>query len=394
MTNSYTSAADFTRALTDQLVCQGAIRISEWDQAFAAVPRHLFVPRWYEQSTDDRGIAVWNERDHTDPHGPWLEAVYSDTTLVTALDPATAVRVGPRAWTGVATSSSTQPSLMAGMLEELRVDDGHHILEIGTGTGYNTALLCARLGDQLVRSIDIDPALVDAARKHLALAGFTPALAVGDGRDAYPGSRLLFDRIIATCSVPRLPEAWITQTRPGGLILTDLDLGIAGGLVRFHPHHDGTVQGHFTTTTGAFMPARDHPRIYDQTNDRPQRLPASHHRPTTVTADAIRETYPFRLLLAFALPRAELVYHCDDNGFWSIQLQTADGAWARVPLGEAASQVAEGGDGRLWRTVENTWAWWNQHGRPEPDAFTVIRADDGRMHARHLPTSQVWDLGA
>ncbi|MFJ7419716.1 methyltransferase domain-containing protein [Streptomyces uncialis] len=377
------------RALAADLVRDGSIRSREWESVFASVPRHHFVPRWYEAATDPRGITVWNERDDTDRE-TWLSAVYSDATLVTGLDPGAAKRVGDRVWTGVATSSSTHPGLMAGMLEDLRVDDGHRVLEIGTGTGYNAALLSARLGDRLVHSVDIAPELVEVARQRLAGLGLRPSLAHKDGRDGFPGGGR-FDRIIATCSVPRLPDAWIGQLLPGGAILTDLDLGIAGGLTRFTPEEDGTVLGRFTMTTGQFMPARASALSYERAPRVPY-APESGRRPSHVTADAIRGTYPFRLLLAFALPRAELVHHTDDDGTWSVQLQTADGAWARVPLG-GEPYVTEGGDGALWREVEATWGWWNEQGRPGTDRFAVVQEPDGRTHARCLSTRARWDLG-
>jgi hypothetical protein len=164
--------------------------------------------------------------------------------------------------------------------------------------------------------------LVHTARERLAAAGFAPALAAGDGRGGYPDGQARFDHIIATCSV----------------------------LIRFRPQDDGTTLGHFTATTGNFMPAREYAHAYDQTPRTPYR-PEAGRRPTPVTADTIRSTYPFRLLLALAVPRAELVYHSDDDGTWSVQLQTSDGAWARVPLGHDDPHVTESGDGGLWRTV-------------------------------------------
>jgi protein-L-isoaspartate O-methyltransferase len=54
-------------------------------------------------------------------------------------------------------SSSSQPSLMVRMLEALDLHDNDRVLEIGTGTGFNAALLCHRLGDRNVYSVDVDP---------------------------------------------------------------------------------------------------------------------------------------------------------------------------------------------------------------------------------------------
>ncbi|MGH3815480.1 MAG: methyltransferase domain-containing protein [Pseudonocardiaceae bacterium] len=68
-------------------------------------------------------------------------------------------------------SSSSMPGLMTRMLEALDVCDGHRVLEIGTGTGYNAGLLAHRLGDANVFSVDIEPDLVDLARARLAFIG-------------------------------------------------------------------------------------------------------------------------------------------------------------------------------------------------------------------------------
>ncbi|MGH3915986.1 MAG: rRNA adenine N-6-methyltransferase family protein, partial [Pseudonocardiaceae bacterium] len=86
----------------------------------------------------------------------WLNRVYSDSTLVVQRRLA---REGGVA--ALPTSSSTMPSLMIDMLEALDVREGHRVLEIGTGTGYNCALLAHRLGGDNVVSIDLDPTLVE-----------------------------------------------------------------------------------------------------------------------------------------------------------------------------------------------------------------------------------------
>lgn len=107
----------------------------------------------------------------------WLAAAYQDTSLLTQFDAA-----------GVATSSSTCPSLMARMLEALDVVDRDHVLEIGVGTGYNAALLAHRLGNDRVVSLDVDPDLVRLARDRLGEAGYAPTLIAGDGMAAAPNT--------------------------------------------------------------------------------------------------------------------------------------------------------------------------------------------------------------
>lgn len=366
----------------------GALRDRRWVAAFADTPRHVFVQSWLEQETGDRGIAVWRRRRATDD--VTLASVYRDTTLVTRLDPVTAEPVDETAWTGIPTSSSTQPSLMAGMLEELGAEDGHRVLEIGTGTGYNAALLCARLGDEVVHSMDIDQELVDAARQRLAGVGYQPRLLDGDGTQGWPAGGP-FDRIIATCSVPAIPTAWLEQLRPGGVVVVDVALGIEGGLVRLSHRGDGRARGFFTATPGRFMPARSDARAYPA-RERPARAPMAGTRPTALTAEEIRANYPLRLVLAFRLPGTELVYHVGEEGT-ALQLQRADGSWARVPLvGEHTGMVTYGGDDGLWQEAEAAREWWDAAGRPGQDRFGYARETDGGSYVRYLPDGTLWKV--
>ncbi|MFE7463875.1 methyltransferase domain-containing protein [Streptomyces sp. NPDC057499] len=377
-------------ALADTLTRAGAVRTPAWSQAFSSVPRHLFVPRWFEQERDGRGICVWRERGGG-AGADGLAAAYRDETLVTGLDPDTAERVDDTAWTGIPTSSSTLPSLMAGMLEDLGVGDGHRVLEIGTGTGYNAALLCHRLGERLVCSVDIDPALVGTARDRLAEAGFAPRLVPGDGiRGNLTGDR--FDRIIATCSVPAVPAAWIRQSRPGTILVTDIALGAEGGLVRLEVDEQGRALGHFTSTGGRFMPARTDARTYAAPR-RSRPAPAAGVRPSQVTAADVRAHYAFRLVLAFHLPGAEIVHHLDDSGTMALQVQGRDGSWARTPLvGEGTDTVVHGGDPGLWSRVEDAWRWWNGAGRPSHDRFGYAREADGTARVWHIPDGTRWNI--
>ena len=170
-------------SLVDQLAGGGALSSPAWRTAFDAVPRHVFVPTVL---TDD--VAGPTAVSGHDParREAWLDLVYTDTSLVTQYLEHPSIRTVTDRPLLVSTSSSTMPSLMATMLQALDVADGQRVLEIGTGTGYNAALLCHRLGSASVVSLDIDPALVAAAKDHLGQPGLSPDVA-GRGRGSRGG---------------------------------------------------------------------------------------------------------------------------------------------------------------------------------------------------------------
>lgn len=193
-----------------------------WRQALGEVPRHVFLPAFFLSLPDGRWQAI--DASHPDYWG----RVYADTTLTTQLDGMIGPDPdgGPQVGTG--TSSSTQPGLMALMLDALRLSGGERVLEIGTGTGYNAALLAHRLGARNVASVEVDPSVAEQARQRLAAAGYRPAVVTGDGELGWPdGGR--FDRLIATVSVPEVPSAWLRQVRDGGLIVVSLWRDLGGG---------------------------------------------------------------------------------------------------------------------------------------------------------------------
>ncbi|HEX5567783.1 MAG TPA: protein-L-isoaspartate(D-aspartate) O-methyltransferase, partial [Streptomyces sp.] len=140
--------------------------VSRWRTPVAATPRHLFVPRWWQPDSGDG----WTLRDGPADPKTWAAAAYSDgPSLVTqvGLLHADHAHPGDRP-TGLPTSSSTHPSLVLRMLRHGMIADTTDLLIVGAGTGYSTALACARLGPDRVHSVDVDGYLVHAARDRLA----------------------------------------------------------------------------------------------------------------------------------------------------------------------------------------------------------------------------------
>ncbi|MFD7456275.1 MULTISPECIES: methyltransferase domain-containing protein [unclassified Streptomyces] len=233
-------AAAARAALVREIEASGAwAEDPVWREAFAQVPRHLFVPYYYVAG--ERGFERrWGEHPDPEAREQWLRGAYVDTPL--------AIRLRD----GELLSSSSQPSLMALMLAALRVEDGDRVLEIGAGSGYNAALLAHRLGDDdLVTTVDLDPEISESARRHLDAAGHHPVVVTGDGARGVP-ERAPFDRIIATCALPSIPRTWLAQCRPGGLILTPL----ATGLVLLTVRDAGQAEGPFLQTPAFFVPLR------------------------------------------------------------------------------------------------------------------------------------------
>jgi protein-L-isoaspartate(D-aspartate) O-methyltransferase len=173
-----------------------------------------------------------------------LRGAYADAPLAT------------RVRDGELVSSSSQPSLMARMLVDLQVEDGDTVLEIGTGTGYNAALLAHRLRDDHVTTIDLDPEITESARAHLARAGYHPVVVTGDGARGC-AQRAPYDRIIATCTLDDVPRAWLAQSRPGARIL----MPIATGLVALDVRDGNHAEGRFGPTPAYFVPLRGTGRV-------------------------------------------------------------------------------------------------------------------------------------
>ena len=235
MTNDLTARHQLVAILREA----GVLDHPEWEAAFTEIARDVFAPAFWH--TLPGGDLEWLDRTDPDHFDRWLDVVYSDDSLVTQLRE-----------DGTASSSSTQPSLTAQLLRALDLRDGHRVLEIGTGTGYNAALLCHRLGADKVTSIDIDPELVDAAGVALASIGYTPTLVAGDGLAGVPQGAP-YDRVVSTCSTNRVPPAWIEQCAPGGVVLANVGLGV----VRLQVDDTGTsAHGLALPDSAGFIEAR------------------------------------------------------------------------------------------------------------------------------------------
>jgi protein-L-isoaspartate(D-aspartate) O-methyltransferase len=145
----------------------------------------------------------------------------------------------------------SQPFTVARQSELLRIEPGMKVLEIGTGSGYQTAVLL-EMGAK-VYSIERQKLLHDNAKKLLPQMGYTKAhLVYGDGYKGIPAFAP-FDRVIITCAVPQVPEELLIQLKPGGLLVMPYGEGDVQQMMVITELPDGSFQSELHGTF-SFVP--------------------------------------------------------------------------------------------------------------------------------------------
>ncbi|MER7047933.1 ATP-grasp peptide maturase system methyltransferase [Streptomyces jumonjinensis] len=361
-------------------------RADGWRQAVETVPRHRFTPGFYlpAEKPSPRGFTWWEPV--TAEHDPerWLTAAYTNQSLVTQLDGDEPDWENPEPRDGGSpTSSSTLPSLVLRMWEDADLAEGQDILEIGTGTGYSTALACERYGSDAVTTVEVDNHRLEQAATALYGLGYTPDLAVADGLYGYWPSAP-FDRVVAACSVRTVPRAWIAQTRPGGKILVTLGGWQFGfGRTLLTVHADGTASGPLLPGTVSFMLARPHQAPGFGNPAHWSSLLAEAFPTTTrhaidwLTAET-EEAFFTRFLIQSALPTGQITTL--DGATFLIDVTT--GSVASLTTEDDGLFVRQAGPVRLWDRAEEVLDAHAAAGHPGPEEFRLT-VDVVGQHLQH-----------
>lgn len=334
----------YAEQLTQDIVSRGLLDES-WTDAFTQVARHLFLPAFYTRTPGAWELitpeTVGQER--------WLQLAYHDVTWVQRLD-------GPGTTPGTPASSSIQPSLAAQILTALAPGPGDHVLEIGAGMGWLTALLSHHCGAGNVTGIELDPELIRHARATLDELSYQPALIHADGFHGF-AEHAPYDRVLSTAAVSGIPTPWLAQTQPGGRIVAPLRGAIAVIDVRCQCH----ARGRFLPEPVQILPLRS---IHDTVEaDIP--IIESSVKPGSVPTIARLRDHRFR----FALGLSDPTLTVDDLGFLGDLLVTDDhGSSARV---SALGQVRTQGQRDLWAVIGHVHEWWERAGQPGPADFLI-----------------------
>ncbi|GAA3965526.1 methyltransferase domain-containing protein [Actinomadura viridis] len=354
------SVADRLTELVSGLEASGDLE-PEWRDAFRAVPRHLFIPAtvWTEVGGDLVPLRRADERER------WLDLCYADDFVATQVDdgrPPVPGAVGVEI-----TSSSSRPGVVALMLAALDAEPGMKVLEIGTGTGWNAALLAERLGAECVTTVEVDARVAEHARRTLRETGHRVSAITGDGVLGHgPGAP--YDRVIATVGVQRVPYAWVEQTRPGGRIVVPWQTDFHNGaLLALNVPGDGSAVGRVVGDV-AFLPLRA------QRGKRASLIRDAHvvgraRRSATALHpyDVIGE-YDASLAIGLKVRRCKrIVEHHPEEGEYTVWLiDPWSGSWAslrHVPDADRF-EVRQLGFRSLWDEVEAAYRWWVGLGSP------------------------------
>ncbi|MGC0419231.1 hypothetical protein [Embleya sp. AB8] len=355
-----------------------------WDRVFADTPRRPYIPAvlWGD---DDKQI----DRDK-DPDA-WEDAVAADVPLVTQMDD------GTDSGDLIPTSSASMPSLVRHMLELLDLRTDHHILELGTGTGWSTALLATALTGGRVTSIEVDPLVAIQAQESLRGRDLAPTLIVGDGLQGFEEDAP-YHRLIATMAVQRVPYEWVEQVKPGGVIVTPWGTPYNNsGLLRLVVNEDGTASGRFVGNV-AFMWARSQRRRFDTRRFVGDVIPdPKTHRIRHTTADPrpLREEHA-DFAIGLRLPEVEhRRFFGRGDRAEEFTAWYADGAsWASIDYKPDADsyEVNESGSRDLWAEIEAAYAAWRAQGEPPREQHGVTVTRDGQWTWLDGPNGRV-DVG-
>ncbi len=355
---------------------------TNWRELVAQVPREPFIPEtiWVDIGAGDSrsGFTTLSKRDDLQR---WRDLVAANEPVITQVDEGRTT-AGDTGWSP--SSSCSKPSIVADMLDALDLHPGHSVLEIGTGSGWNAALLCRRVGTRgRVVSVEVDPVIAEGARAALTSAGYAPLVITADGAQGYP-PEAPYARVIATASVREdIPRPWLAQTRTGGLMGMPWGTDYCNGvMLTLTVAADHTASGRFSGDL-AFMWLRAHRRRFYEPDDiQIQRA--------EVTTTEVHGWDFFRMInsdqaafsIGLQVPRCALTVELNAFGDDHHVLELDDittKSWARLDAHLTSPNplvVHQLGPRRLWDEAETAYDWWYKHDKPDLARFgTTVTGD-------------------
>ncbi len=264
------------------------------------------------------------------------------------------------------------------------ISDMTDVLDVGTGSGYGTALLATRLGDARVVSVDVDDYLVKAAAARLASIGLHPVMINADAAGTLPGGESAFDRIVATVAVRPVPPSWLAALRPGGRLVTT----IAGTdlIVTADRTPDGGAAGRTEWDRAGFMNSCSGPSYSPAMTERFAEIRhadgehVSYGRFPVVNVNEAWELYS---ALGLIMPGIGHYFEQSQDGRRTAWMLHPDGSWARASaIGDEPPAVHQTGPRWLYDVLDGLRDDWLNSGSLPAYGAQVKIAPDGSMTFR------------
>lgn len=389
--------------MVSQLEADGALNPGPVRDALLDLPIEALIPQAYvRRSATDETPPRWDLLDWAAPQDrPELqELLYGGGSVPIQHDgePLLGRTRGFRSGASI-TSMSTLMSLTATLLEELDLQPGQRVLDVGTGAGVTAAVACRVCGDAGVVTLDRDRHVTDAAAVRLTALGLRPIVVCGSGEGGCPGR--VFDRIFVSYAVSQVPAALVDQLAAGGRLLAHVTSASPSwpALAVVERDLGGRVRAELRAVEYAHRAGHGMERIY-LTDD---------FRTEIATGQG---AWTQRSMLA---PPADT-----DRGLWLaadhllggtlVRDFTPDhlaigapncGSWLRVePIGAQRWNVTTTGPRDLWKEIQDLAARWRAVGSPDryqlsfhADSTQRAASPCGRL-SWHLPAPRLSDKRA
>ncbi|NEA18968.1 protein-L-isoaspartate O-methyltransferase [Streptomyces halstedii] len=334
--------------------------------AMAPLPRHCFAPDVVWEWDGWTWVAVDRECEP----GRWAALVYpepQDSTVTQVTD-------------GLPTSSLSCTQVVADMLDSLMLEPGQSVVELGTGSGWNAALLAHRAGPGgRVVSVETDAGLARSAAERLAAAGARVEVRTGDGTAGVGGPGPV-DRLVATYAVETVPGAWIEQVQPGGRLV--FPWGRLG-------HYALTVAEDGKTATGWLQ------GLATFMGDRHANGAATSPAPAPGGEAAVDDGAMFEdltgghLLFALRVSHPSIIVSVEGSGARArVRLQEETSGRSALVERTDDELVTISGEGQeLWAALRAGYQLWREHRKPEQWDFGMTVSPAGQTVWVHAPGS-------
>ncbi len=361
----------YRKKLVEHLKEKGYLHSKGVEEAFLSVKREDFVRGFWEK--DEQGEWHVTNIKSSDNSATILEKIYVDKSIPTLVEK------------GEIVSSSSQPAVMSIMAEEAGIKKGSSVLEIGTGSGYNAAILQQVVGGKgKVVTVEVNETVYNLAKAALKRAGIYKKVKIinTDGLLGYK-PYAPYDSIIVTTSIADITFDWIEQLKKGGKIVAPAVTFGSEVLISLTKVSDKILEGkplffveftrvrgidprrHFTFYENEFLPLKEIITKYSVSD---KTMTRRFEKITPV------QRYNFFFFLSLHSPYAFSIY-INDRRIFGL-LKEAKGAQGCVAYYN--NEVKRWGEGSVYADFREFFDKWKEKGMPGLSDYDIVVVKKGK----------------